>query len=297
MPLPRHRLSLLAAGLGLWLALWPVVPATAAPALWVVKSEDATFYLFGTTHVLKPGTKWQTPPIARAFGESGELWVEVADENPDTLKTLIVKLGVDSAHPLSSKLGEDDLERVDTVAKTAGMPGEAALEPMRPWLAALTLVIVPIVQSGYDPAQGVDKALRAQAAAAGKPVRGLETVEEQLHIFADLPPPVELDLLRSTLDEVAEGPAKIQSMIAAWEKGDTKELEKAFVELTEEKYHKLYDVLIVKRNEAWADRIAKQLGRSHGTIFIAVGVGHLVGRDSVQNILERRGIKSVRITD
>ena len=58
---------------------------------------------------------------------------------------------------------------------------------MRPWLAGLTLAVAPLLKAGMDPARGVDKLLKAQMLAAGKPVDGLETAEQQIRFLADLP--------------------------------------------------------------------------------------------------------------
>src|SRR3546814_7086754 len=44
--------------------------ADADPALWVVKDEDTTIYLFGTVHVLKPGLSWFDEAVNPAFDAS-----------------------------------------------------------------------------------------------------------------------------------------------------------------------------------------------------------------------------------
>src|SRR5205814_897209 len=80
------------------------LPAFAEPALWVAKQGGATVYLFGTVHALKPELKWETPKIARAFAESQELWLEADDADAKTMQPIVAQLGIDRAHPLSSKL-------------------------------------------------------------------------------------------------------------------------------------------------------------------------------------------------
>ena len=49
------------------------------------------------------------------------------------------------------------------------------------------------------------------------------------------------------------------------------------------------------RNANWADWIDKRLDKP-GIVFLGVGAGHLAGRDSVQDLLDKRGIKSARVT-
>jgi uncharacterized protein len=270
------------------------LPVAAEPAMWVAKSGGATIHLFGTVHALKSDMAWETPKIAAAFRESQELWLELDDADPATMQPLVAELGMDRAHPLSTKLAAADVPRLEAAAILAGLPGEAALEPMRPWLAALTLGTLPIIKAGYDPAKGVDQVLKAKAAAVGKPVHGLETAAQQMHFFADLPQATQVEFLRSVLDEVADGPATIGAILDAWSKGDLAALDKNLNELTEQNYRELYAILIVNRNRAWAGRIAERLKSGPGVTFMAVGTAHLVGRDSLQKALEERGISVAR---
>ncbi|HLJ21337.1 MAG TPA: TraB/GumN family protein, partial [Stellaceae bacterium] len=271
------------------------LPALAEPALWVAKQGAATVYLFGTVHALKPELKWETPKIAKAFAESQEFWMEADDADAKTMQPIVAELGLDRAHPLSTLIPPADLPRLDAAAKAAGLPGETALEPMRPWLAALTLAALPIVKAGYDPAKGADNILKGEAAAAGKPMHGLETAEQQMHFFADLPQARQVDMLRAVLDEVAGGTAEVEEIMAAWEKADLATIDKDMNEDDAEKYPDLHAILIVNRNKVWAARIAEWLKSGKGVTFLAVGAAHLVGHDSVQEGLKARGIAVERV--
>ena len=182
--------------------------------------------------------------------------------------------------------------RLAAAAAGLGLP-VAQLEPMRPWLAALTLSLVPIVKAGYDPKLGVDTLLATAARAQGKPVKGLETMEQQLRFFADLPPEVELAMLREAVDDVERGPKTLDALSAAWAAGDGTAFERLFVDELRDS-PELYEVLIDERNEAWAEAIADRM-RGSGVSFIAVGAGHLTGPDSVQAKLAERGIKAERL--
>src|SRR3546814_12586215 len=50
-------------------------------------------------------------------------------------------------------------------------------------------------------------------------------------------------------------------------------------------------VLLTSRNARWADWIAKRMD-TPGTVFVAVGAGHLAGDDSVQHML---GLKKLDV--
>lgn len=284
----------LAAGLASVLALACAAPALAEPALWAIKDSDSTIYLFGTVHVLKPDTQWRSAKIDQAFKSSGDLTLEiVGGDDPAVMQPLVLKYGLDPAHPLSARIGADQFKRVAEAVQEGGVPPQM-LETMRPWLAAISLSLTPVLKAGYDPRSGVEQVLTKAASETGKAQVAFETPEQQIRFFADLPPDAEVDFLRSTLEDADEGVGKIDKMVAAWAAGDTAELEDEFVSEMKGKYPELYDLLIVKRNEDWARQLKTKLAGS-GVSFVAVGSGHLVGPDSVQAQLAKLGIKAERV--
>jgi uncharacterized protein YbaP (TraB family) len=276
------------------ITLGVAAPAMAEPALWAIKDKDSTIYLFGTIHVLKPDTKWRSPAIDKALKDSGDLTIEVLGaDDPAVMQPLVLKYGVDQANPLSKKLSPEDFKRIQVLAQGAGVPAQA-LEIMRPWLASISLAMLPIMKAGYDPRSGVEQVVQAQMKAAGKPAASLESAEQQIRFFADMSPKVEIDMLKSTLDDAEEGPGKIDKMVTAWASGDTKELETEFVTEMKADYADVYDVLLTDRNIAWSKQLKTKLAGS-GVSFVAVGAGHLVGPDSVQVQLAKLGIKAERV--
>jgi len=56
----------------------------------------------------------------------------------------------------------------------------------------------------------------------------------------------------------------------------------------------LAQVLLIQRNARWAQWIKQRLTQP-GTVFIAVGAGHLAGKGSVQEQLKALGISSARV--
>jgi|SRR5581483_495300 len=283
---------LLHSGLAL-LLLSSVGSACADPALWKIQRGDSTVYLFGTVHVLPPDTHWHYAALDDALTASNVLYVELVDDDQATMQPLVTQYGIDVAHPLSSELSAADEARVTAAAQTAGLPPQA-LDVMKPWLAALTLTVAPIIKAGFDPDSGVDKQLRSEFSSSGKPVRGLETAEQQIRYFADLPQPLEISLLRSTLDDYDKAATELAELVQDWRQGDVAAIAALENSDMREKYPALYKILLTERNGRWAQRIA-QLLQQHGTVFIAVGAAHLAGPDDVQNQLRKLGITVIRV--
>lgn len=286
---PTNALRLLAC-----LALLLPAVAIARPALWMVKDADTTIYLFGTVHLMPKDASWRDPTLDNALAQSTTLYVEVTDDNPGNMADLVQRLGMDPAHPLSSQLSPLEAHRLDLIATRTGVPGGMRkLNAMRPWLAALTLTLVPLKHAGLDVKHGVDRQLRARMSRAGKQVVGLETAEQQIHLLADMPRAMELALLRSTMRDVDKGPAQLTELIAAWKAGDMDALSRIANDTLRKQEPQLYQRLLVQRNQTWARQIAGLL-QQPGTVFIAVGAAHLAGADSVQEQLRKLGIEAVR---
>jgi uncharacterized protein len=268
--------------------------ALAKPALWVLKDADTTIYLFGTVHLLPNDTDWHYPALDRALADSRALYLELTDDDAANMAALVLRHGMDPTHPLSAQLGESETQRLRILANRAGVPGGMqTLNVMRPWLAALTLAVSPLLKAGLDPEHGVDKLLKAQMAGARKPVLGLETAEQQIRFLADMPRSVELAFLRSTMRDADKGSIELTRLIDAWKQGDTATIARLEDEDMRRTEPRLYQLLLVQRNEAWAAKIATML-QQPGTIFIAVGAAHLAGPDSVQAQLHKLGIETTR---
>jgi hypothetical protein len=288
----KLRLIRCLACLGVLLAI--ALPARAHPGLWMVKDADTTIYLFGTVHLLPHDTDWHFPALDQALAGSQKMYVEIVDDDQANMAALVLRYGMDMAHPLSSLLTPFDRGRLERAARLAKVPGGmAALEVMRPWLAALTLTIAPLTQAGLDPAQGVDRQLRAAMEKAGKPVNGLETAEQQIRFLADMPQSMQLALLRSTLQDTDRASVELKALIDAWKAGDDAAIARLENDLMKRENPQLYQRLMVERNETWARQIAGML-RQPGTVFIAVGAAHLAGPDSVQAQLKKLGESAER---
>ena len=274
----------------LWLpfCLLLSAPVYSHPALWQIKQGDSTIYLFGTVHLLPNDTAWRFPALDQALAQSKTMYIELVDDDQISVSALVLRYGIDTAHPLSTQLSAADNTALANAIKLSGLPADT-LQPMKPWLAALTLSVAPLLKAGLDPAQGVDKQLRTQMEAAGKPVLGLETAEQQIHMLADMSAPMQLAFLRDTLSDANKGTSELLTLIDAWKQGDVAAIARLENEELQSGEPQLYQRLLVERNASWAAQIAQMLKRP-GTVFIAVGAAHLAGPDSVQAQLARQNI-------
>ncbi len=273
-------------------------PAPAAqdsdPALWIVKDEDTTIYLFGTVHVLKPGLSWFDDAVKTAFDGSKEVVLEMVEPDATTMQKIVMAraIAAPGTAPLTQQLPESKRAAFAAAIKDAGLP-EAAADRMKPWFASVAISMVPIMKAGYDPKQGPETILTAAAKAAGKPVSGLETAEQQIGFFDSLSGPAQLTYLNSTLDELPKGATVLDKMVVDWSQGETDKLAATMNEAMKDS-PEVAKTLLHDRNGRWAAWISERM-KQPGTVFVAVGAGHLAGEQSVQSKLGAYKLNAVRV--
>ncbi len=274
----------------------PAAEGGITPLLYAVRDRDSTMYLYGTVHVRPRGADWGNARVRAAIDESSEVWTELlmTPETDAQTQVLALQLGTAPAgQPLSSWLTPEENASLNAVTTRLGLP-QGALEPYRPWLAALTLTVVPLVQAGFDPASGVDRSIDAYSDNAGKTMRALETVEQQLGFFGGLTPELQREMLQEAIAESEQVGTMITEMSTAWERGDEQKLAQAVIDDTRDDYPELYQTLFVTRNNAWMTELTREM-EGAGVDFIAVGAGHIVGSDGLVAQFRARGYRVERV--
>jgi uncharacterized protein YbaP (TraB family) len=241
------------------------------PALWVVNDQDTVIYLFGTFHALDGKSNWFQQAVKTAFSSSDQLMLETLV--PDSLRSPPPPRAV----PILSR-----------------QPGPVVqLAPSASSLLASSKTVMNAGRAeGMSTDRGADAVLREAAERTGKQVGGFESFQFQLSMFSALPSsaqPVHQDA-----QSVRALGAVLSNLESAWSRGD---VETAFAPLLMQmkaQTPQAYRTMFVERNARWAGWIANRL-KTPGTVFVAVGAGHLTGADSVQNQLAAIGVKSARI--
>ncbi len=264
------------------------------PGLWKVADADTTVYLFGTIHMLPEGLEWRTPAIEGAMKASDGLVTEaVLGDDPMAAAQAMAKLAIrPGLPPVLERIPAEKRPALEAMMKQTGIP-VAALNPLETWAVALTLLSVSLQKMGLRPELGVEKRLEAGYKAAGKPISGLETLDQQMGFFDGLSEEAQRAFLVGVIDSPAESKAEFDAMVKAWTSGDTDAIAETFDSETTFS-PELREVLMKRRNAAWAEWVKRRLDQP-GTVFVAVGAGHLAGKDSVQTLLGAKGLRATRV--
>ena len=262
------------------------------PALWVIKDADTTIYLFGSVHILKPGLGWFDDGVKTAFDSSDQLVLELVEPPAAEVQALFGKFAMDQqGKTLRSKMNDADRAVYDAAMGKLGIPAPA-FDPFEPWAAGITMSLLAMQKSGFDPNSGVEKQLTAAAKVSNKPIAGLETMEFQLGVFDTLPEAEQIAFLIETAKTIDDVGSTTDKMVAMWASADTESLAQLMNEgLTS---RTLYDALLTNRNANWVKWISAQM-KKPGVTFIAVGAGHLAGPTSVQALLPAYGLTATRV--
>jgi uncharacterized protein YbaP (TraB family) len=257
------------------------------PVIFSVSDADSEIILYPTFHILPEGVEWESDVLTAALERTEEIWYEipVGAETDPAFQQLTMELGVDPDMPLSKSLDAETYADVEAAATKMGFPMQN-LEPMRPWMASIVIPVVQMMQSGYNPALGVEP--RLQAMVTDKPIKAFETAEQQLRFLADMPLEDQIAMLKSTVEDLDEGKEMLDKMVVAWSTGDMDFLKTEMVDEMKADYPGVYDVMIKKRNDAWVERLDAEM-KGSGVDFVAVGAAHLIGEDGVPEQLLEKG--------
>lgn len=269
----------------------PVVPL-ARPALWKIQDADTTIYLFGTIHLLPKGLRWFAGPIESAFDSSDEFVSEIAETDPVAVqRVMIEKAFLPPDQTLRGLLSQSEKAALEKALAGNKLPLNA-VDRFEPWYAGVYLSTVPLLSAGYSAENGVEAALEVRSKTLGKRRVGLETIEYQLGLFDTLP----ADVQRRYLAEIAKHSptigAQLTDMVEQWKRGNAAKLAE-LMNADEDDPH-MVEVLLTGRNRAWSQWIKARMDRP-GKVFLAVGTGHLAGKDSVLEQLTALGYTVTRL--
>jgi uncharacterized protein len=254
--------------------------------LWEISGKELTkpSYLFGTYHFADKGfvdtMKVVNQKLAAADMIVGELIID------QTMAIKLMPFMLMKNNTLDQLLSEKEYQLVDNYLKKLGKYNLKMFNTFSP-MALQTLIIQltsPKTFSATNPA--IDQYFQDYGKENKKELIGLETIEEQGAV-----------LFGSTLQRQKEMLVKYVKQ----EKKNTKAAEKLYhdyinqnLTATEKTFAKLDDFtpeeadrLLKNRNEKWLEKLPELM--QNKSLFIAVGAGHLVGKDGLITRLKATG--------
>ena len=263
-------------------------------SIWRVTGKDGggTVLLAGSIHMLREEDQPLPGLFEQAYKASNELVLEIASGDDPSVEAKTLGRGMYGREgKISDDLSPETYKRLRTFLTKTGLPAEA-MDGFRPWLAAMTLSITEMMKLGARPELGVDNYFEGKAIRDRKPVRGLETVDFQVGIFAGLGKEIQEKMLLSTLSEMATLEEDFPRMVEAWRSGDEEAVGRIILESMKTVPELRRDVLD-RRNQRWVKQISAII-KEGKTFMVVVGTGHMVGKKGLLKLFERRGLRVER---
>lgn len=268
---------------------------TATPALWQVKGRAGEVTIFGSVHLLRPGLDWLHGSVAKAAYGAETLTLEIhkTAEVEAKIQALTAAHGLfPPDQSLDQAVPRDLYGRALAIATGLGIP-EDRFRQLKPWSASLMIGVATILKLGFDPGLGVDETLTQRLTARGVPIRSLETADDVIAALAKHPLPIQTEMLRQAIADYAQSEQLLDDLTQAWATGDLDSLDR-LLHANMKTLPAFHQAVIVDRNRQWLPQI-KALIDMPGRHMLVVGVGHLVGEDSLIDMLEADGYTVKRL--
>jgi uncharacterized protein YbaP (TraB family) len=260
--------------------------------MWKVEGDGGSVaYLLGSLHVLTPESYPLNATINKAFTDSKTLVEEIDIDETNDPMVMMAALGkamLPAGQTLDQVIAPAVYAEVNRRAEQSGLP-MLALQRMKPWLVALTLMGPTLQAAGFKPEYGVDRHFFDRAKASGMKRQGLETMAFQLDRFDELSMPLQEALLKSTMADLDTEVTGVKDMALAWSSGNVAAIEKLALGSLQDS-PELYKRLLLERNTNWVPHVETCL-KDKAACFIVVGAAHLVGPDGLPAMLAKKGYK------
>jgi uncharacterized protein len=283
-------MRLLTWALVLWTCALPSRADTPLHSLWELHGKHNTVFLLGSIHVLRPGDYPLSPAVMQAYASSKSLLMEInlADMDLEQLQAeMLASAMLPEGKSLPGVLGPKRYSRAESLARDVGVE-LATFDQFAPWFAAEAISQLQLLQLGFQPTSGVEMYFLERARSDGKSIAGLETVHDQIALFEGLSLDAQAEYLVASLEQAHELPKQVDDMVHAWQRGDTAWFDDQLKsELGRDPV--LYQSVLAARNRKWIPKIEALLNDDKNYLVI-VGTGHLVGRNSVIDLLKKDGV-------
>ncbi|MGY3687973.1 TraB/GumN family protein [Vibrio coralliilyticus] len=267
----------------LFLTLAISAPSVAEPLYWQAQKGKLNYLILGSVHVGDESMYPLPQTITKRLKSSDGLIMET-----DIRKTQGV------SYPPVTLLTKDVLSpaqqnELKGIANLLNMDKQQLmLSP--PWATALALQMKQIEYLGYQAAYGIDTHLMYKATVQDIPVISLESLQFQIDLLTGQKEAGK-ELLVSAIEEFDHSEDATHCLIESWKAGDLDKLNE-FASLTEMS-PEFEQSFMTQRNINWAKQLSEPSWspKRKGSYVMVVGALHLIGEQSVLNLLKDSGFK------
>lgn len=270
-----------------------------AQLLWRVSGNNAKgdSYLFGTHHLapasVMDSIKGFTPALASVEEMYGEVEMPENPQSPEMVQLTMKYASAPADSTLTKVLTAAQLDSLNTLlaSYTGGMLNAKQLDAFKPSMVSTQLAMLQSAKNfpDFNPMQQLDTQIQQRAAAANLPVKGLETMEEQFDILMNAPIMDQVDDLMEAVRNDSKSGEKAKKLADAYMTENLDAIsEVLFKDEDMDPDDPMFKRLFDNRNASWVKKLTTDILPS-SKVFVAVGVGHLVGDKGLIKVLQEAG--------
>ncbi len=276
--------------------LWSTAySAIAESFVWKVSKGSDQLFLGGTIHLLSKQDYPLPPEFELAYQQSQLLVFEIepdlATSQEAQQKFLEYALYSDGT-TLSDVLDKPTYQLLSNYFSKRGLSVDG-FKSMKPGMLSVVLTVLELQRLGLA-GQGVDEFFSEQSKKDNKSRLALETIEDQFRALSSLAVGRESEVIRHSINEAEKMSSVMQNIKRAWRAGDQQALINVTLKPWLNRFPRLYDALLVQRNNRWLPQIENLLTTSE-IEYVLVGALHLVGDDGLLTLLRNKGYKVERV--
>ena len=247
-----------------------------------VNNLEKSSYLFGTIHITCDASL--NDDVTLALEETTQIVLEIDMDDPSLQSKMMGGIYMKDGKKISELISKEDYAIIDAfVTKEIGASLNM-LETMKPFM-----IYASLYPKMLDcPMQSYELELMKVAKTQDEEVLGLETVEDQLQVFDDIPYIDQVnDLLKTAKDNMAYDKASLSKVTDIYKAQNITEMLKMMNDDYYSSVSKHQDKLLTNRNKNWISKISEYT--KDQPTFFGVGAGHLAGENGVIKLLRKAG--------
>ncbi|HTJ11162.1 MAG TPA: TraB/GumN family protein [Dinghuibacter sp.] len=252
--------------------------------LWQIsgKGLPQPSYLFGTIHMICPDDFFLTDPMKSAFQKTHTLYLEIDLDDPTAPMKLMGMIQYKNGEKLSDFFDSSDYRELGAFVHDSLKMDVQFFEKFKPLMlySMMSAKMLPCARE-----QAYETEFVKMAKTQHKPVKGLETMEEQVSIFDSIPGKTQASMIMDMVRHYDSEKIDFQRMVGFYRGQQIDSLYRMLEESPDTKIDQ--DLLLNRRNHKWIPLMTSAMRQ--GSCFIAVGAGHLGGEKGLLALLRRQG--------
>ncbi len=278
------------------LAAITIALSSQAQLLWKVSGGDTKgdSYLFGTHHIAPVSMIESTAGLTDAINSVATVYGEIdmsVMASPETQQIAMKYSMAPADSTLSKVLTAEQLDSVNTVlAKyTGGMLTVAQLEAVKPVVVDTQLGMFQSMTAfpEFTGQEQLDLAIQERARQAGKAVKGLETLEQQLDLLMGGSLAEQAKSLMKSIRRDDKSADDAKALAEAYKIGDLTAMERLFNDPEAGMSPEVAKKLMYDRNDNWMAQLRNILPAEN--VLVVTGVGHFIGEHGLIEQLRNAG--------